>query len=139
MPVDFSVEGTVELCPPVPLAQLWELTEGEGFHVAPHGIPESELTALVEREAWVLVPDADSGTDGQGRPKAIKYLCVDDPETYSYSINRRLVALSAWMGQAHEFDGELRYQDGDVGTRGVIEPFKDGEEPEWRETAGRLW
>lgn len=49
------------------------------------------------------------------------------------------MALSAWMGEAHELDGELHYQDGDVGTKGVIEPFEDGEEPEWRETAGRLW
>ncbi|MGW3415627.1 hypothetical protein [Streptomyces sp. NPDC000888] len=139
MAVDFSVEGTIELYPPVPLAQLWELTEGGDFHVAPHGIPESELTALVEREAWVLVPDPDSGIDDQGRPKAIKYLRVDDPETYSFSINRRLMALSAWMGEVHEFDGELHYQDGDVGTKGVIEPFEDGEQPEWRETGGRLW
>ncbi|MCR8945056.1 hypothetical protein NW249_23340 [Streptomyces sp. OUCMDZ-4982] len=139
MAVDFSVEGTVELCPPVPLAQLWELTEGGDFHVAPYGIAESELAALVEHEAWVLVPDIDSGTDAQSRPRAIKYVRVDDPETYSFSINRRLVALSVWMGAAHKFDGELHYQDGDVGTKGVIEPFEGGKEPEWRETAGRLW
>ncbi|MGW5042164.1 hypothetical protein ACWEQK_28805 [Streptomyces parvulus] len=139
MAVDFNVEGTVELCPPVPLAQLWELIDGADFHVAPHGIPESELTALVEREAWVLVPDTDSGSDDQGRPTAIKYLRVNDPEIYSCSINHRLMVLSAWMGAAHEFDGELRYQDGDIGTKGVIEPWEDGEEPEWHETAGPLW
>ncbi|MER6367186.1 hypothetical protein ABT255_02200 [Streptomyces mirabilis] len=138
MAVDYSVEGTIELYPPVPLAQMWELTESGDFHVAPHSISESDLTALVKREAWVLVPDADSGTDDQGRPKAIKYLMVDDPEIYSFSISRRLVALSAWMGEDHEFDGELRYQDGDVGTQGVIEPVEDGEEPDWRETAGPL-
>ncbi|MBY8889092.1 hypothetical protein K7472_30235 [Streptomyces sp. PTM05] len=139
MAVDFSIEGTVELCPPVPLALLWELTEDGDFHVAPHGISEGELTALAEREAWVFVPDPDSGTDEQGRPKTIKHLRVNDPEIYSFSINDRLVALSAWMSEAHDFDGELHYQDGDVGTKGVVKPVGNGAEPEWHETSGRLW
>ncbi|MYT68373.1 MULTISPECIES: hypothetical protein [unclassified Streptomyces] len=139
MAVDFSVEGTIELYPPVPLAQLWELIDGGDFHVAPHGIGETELTALLTREAWVLVPDPASGTDSEGRPAAIKHLRVRDPEAYSFTINHRLMALSAWLGPDHEFDGALRYQDGDVGTKGVIEPFEDGEEPEWHETAGRMW
>ncbi|MGA5442495.1 hypothetical protein ACPCKW_23665 [Streptomyces griseoincarnatus] len=139
MAVDFSVEGTIELHPPVPLAQLWELIEGGRFQVAPHGMCESELKAFVAQAKWALVPDADSGMDEQGRPNAIKYLRVDDPEVYSFEISQRLAELSAWMGAAHEFDGELQYQDGDVGTTGVIEPFEDGQDPKWHETGGRLW
>ncbi|MFJ9900588.1 hypothetical protein ACIQPR_45405 [Streptomyces sp. NPDC091280] len=136
MAIDYSVEGIIKLSPPVPLAQLWELTERGDFHVAPHGIGECELTELVKQEEWVLVPDTDSGTDDQGRPKSIKYLRVDAPETYSYAINSRLMALSAWVGETHDVDGELHYQDGDAGTKGSITPFENGEEPEWRETTG---
>jgi hypothetical protein len=134
MAVDFTVEGTLTLHPPVPLAQLWELTEGAGFEVAPHGIGEAELTALVGRAHWVLVPDVDSGTDDQGRPKAIGRLRVQDPGVQSPAIDSRLRDLSAWMGQHHEFDGLLRFY-GDVeGEEGAIEPFEDGELPEWHET-----
>lgn len=139
MAADFTITGTIELYPPVPLAQLWELTEGDRFTVAPHGMAEAELAALTERARWVLVPDADSGTDGQGRPRAIKYLRVDDPGIQSPGVNARLQHLSGWMGADHEFDGELRYA-GDVeGEVGVIEPYEDGEMPEWHETGGRTW
>lgn len=139
MAVDFSVSGTIELCPPVPLAQLWELTDCGRFEVAPHGVAEADLAILTGRAHWVLVPDIDSGIDAQGRPKAIRYLRVDDPGVQSPTINNRLRDLSAWMGADHEFDGELSFS-GDVeGEVGTIEPYEDGEWPEWHETGGRLW
>ncbi|MFV8133166.1 hypothetical protein [Streptomyces syringium] len=139
MAVDFSVSGTIELCPPVPLAQLWELFHNGRFEVAPHGATEVALTALLRRAHWLLVPDADSGTDEQGRPKTIRYLRVQDPGIGSWGINERLRDLSALMGAAHEFDGELRFS-GDVeGEAGTIEPYEDGELPEWHETGGRSW
>jgi hypothetical protein len=138
MAVHFSVKGQIELCPPVPLAQLWELTEGGRFEVAPHGASETDLTALTDRAKWVLVPDTDSGTDDHGRPNRIRYLRVHDLSIQSPAINHRLRDLSAWMGADHEFDGELRFSGDSPGDVGVIEPYEDGDWPEWHHTGGRF-
>ncbi|MFF3256480.1 hypothetical protein ACFYWP_37115 [Actinacidiphila glaucinigra] len=137
MAADFSVRGTIELCPPVPHAQLWEPAERGLFTVAPHGLTEPELTSLVACAHWVLVPDADSGTDAQGRPVAISHLRVHVVSEQSPQINYRLQELSAWMGAAHEFAGGLRFEGEEEA--GTIEPFEDGELPLWHDNSGRSW
>ncbi|MDQ0964278.1 hypothetical protein QFZ66_008156 [Streptomyces sp. B4I13] len=146
MSYPWFVEGTVELCPPVPFAQLRELLDQGaprgGFQVAPHGLDESELTELVDRARWVLVPDADAGAgtdDGQDRPQAAKYLRVKDPGIDSLAADERIRGLSACMGTAHEFRGRLRYW-GDLGGEdGEIVLARDGRAPYWRQIGGRYW
>ncbi|MER6158734.1 hypothetical protein ABT147_24810 [Streptomyces sp. NPDC001868] len=144
MAFDFYVAGTIELRPPVPLAQLWELIDQDafpgGFQVAPYGLDEPELAELVTRAHWVLVPDADAGTDDQGRPWAIKYLRVSDPGVESFEVDERLRGLSAGVGGAdHEFHGHLRYWGDTGGEDGVIEPYENGKSPAWRQIGGRFW
>ncbi|MFJ3914342.1 hypothetical protein [Streptomyces vinaceus] len=133
MAVTYNVTGTIQMVPPVPLAQLWELTAGGAYRVAPFGTTARQALALASEEPhWVFVPDADSGTDSQGRPNAIQYLCIDT-ECHSFVINDRFKVLSGWMGEAHEFDGELDFEGDDEGDVGFIEPYADGDAPEWHQ------
>lgn len=141
MAIEYSVKGWIRIKPSVPLAQLAELIEGESdFEVAPLGLDVPELATLARRARWLLVPDDSKGTDGQGRPQAIRALMVIDPSIYSFGINRRLRELSAWMGARHAFDGNLSYEGEDEGDVGLIEPYEDGEDPEWHHQVGpRTW
>ncbi|MCX5264674.1 hypothetical protein [Streptomyces sp. NBC_00199] len=146
MSYPWIVEGTVELCPPVPFARLRELLDQAaprgGFEVAPHGLDESELTRLVDRARWVLVPEgvADAGTDdGRDRPRAIKYLRVNDPGIEALDVDERIRGLSACMGAAHEFRGRLRYWGDTGGEDGEIVPSGEGGAPYWRQIGGRYW
>ncbi|MGI5414154.1 hypothetical protein ACQEV9_46145 [Streptomyces chartreusis] len=128
MAMHFTVTGTLELHPPVPLAQLWELIDGGPFQVAPHAITKPELAALLDQAKWVLVPDIDSGTDSEGRPQRIKHLHVKDPSVYSFTVLHRLIDLVTCTGEAHQARGELRYAGDCEGEVGTITP---GPDPIW--------
>lgn len=146
MSYPWIVEGTVELCPPVPLARLRELLDQStfpgGFQIAPPGLDESGLTELARRARLVLVPDADAdaGTDdGQDRPQAIRFLRVNDQGIEGHEVDERLKGLSACMGTAHEFRGRLLYWGDMGGEDGEIVPPRDGRAPFWRQIGGRYW
>ncbi|MGW6793648.1 hypothetical protein [Streptomyces chartreusis] len=124
--IHYSVEGTIDFYPPVPLAQLWELTEDGPVVVAPAGASKSEMRACVERNAWVLIPDPVAGTDGQGRPRRIQGLRVDEPEMYCAGVLNRPRRLYAFIGHGHELNGSLRYEGDDVpGDVDSVEPVAD--------------
>ncbi|WP_331752016.1 hypothetical protein [Streptomyces chartreusis] len=133
--IHYSVEGSIDFRPSVPLAQLWELTEDGPFVVAPPSASERELRACVERHAWVLIPDPVAGTDEQGRAMRIRGLRVDEPEMYCAGVLNRLERLSAFIGHGHELIGSLRYEGDDVpGDVGSVEPVAGGGCPLWRPT-----
>lgn len=143
MGYDWLVEGTIELRPPVPLAQLTDLLGQAAFRgkcqVAHPGLDEPELAELVTRARWVLVPYAEAGTDDEGSPRAIGYLRVNDPGIESPEVDARLEGLSAVMGADHVFVGRLRYRGDMGGEDGEIVPPANGKSPSWIQIGGRFW
>ncbi|WP_406011124.1 hypothetical protein OG440_37045 [Streptomyces sp. NBC_00637] len=137
---EYSVWGTIELRPPVPVARLWGLTDQDGFRnkldTAPPGAAEPNPEAA--RPSWEFVPDDDAGTDEQGRPRAIKYLRVNDQGVARSEVDSRLREVAALLGADHAFHGHLRYE-GYVEDDGEIRLRSDGGAPEWRDTTPRYW
>ena len=130
--IEYTVEGTIEFRPSVPLAQLWELTASGRFSLAPAGASDAALNTFVEQNMWVLVPDPDGGTDEQDRPRRVQSLRVDDMGIHSYAVKDRLAELSAWIGQDHELVGWLEFWGDDEGDLGVVVPVPGGGCPSWR-------
>lgn len=140
---EYNVWGTIEVRPPVPLARLRGLTDQEAFQrrlgTAPAGAAGPE-PASAPQARWEFVPDDDAGTDDtddQGRPRAIKYLRVNDQGVARTEVDRRLLDVAALVGTDHTFHGHLRYE-GYVGDEGEIR-LRGGGPPQWRDTTPRYW
>ncbi|MEV1070025.1 hypothetical protein [Streptomyces sp. NPDC050263] len=139
---EYSVWGTIELRPPVPVTQLWNLTDQDAFRgrldAAPHGAAGPEPAAAASQASWEFVPDDDAGTDEQGRPRAVRHLRVNAQGVARAEVDSRLRDVAASVGADHAFHGHLRYE-GYVGDDGEIRLHGDGGPPEWRDTTPRYW
>ncbi|MFI5967870.1 hypothetical protein ACIA8J_37635 [Streptomyces asoensis] len=138
----YSVWGTIELCPPVPVTKLWSLTDQDAFrdnlNTARPGAADPQPTAAGPEAAWLFVPDDDSGTDDQGRPRAIKYLRVSDRGVARAEVDSRLRGVAAAVGANHTFHGHLTYE-GWIGDDGEIRLNNGTLNPEWHDTTLRYW
>ncbi|MDT0573119.1 hypothetical protein RM704_37665 [Streptomyces sp. DSM 3412] len=139
--LEYSVWGTIELHPPVPLAQLWGLADQDAFWnklaTTPHEADDLEPPATARQPAWEFVPDEDAGTDDQGRPRTIRYLRVNDQDVTRAEVDRRLRDVARSVGANHAFHGRLRYEgytdDGEIWLR------SGSGSPVWRDTTPRYW
>ncbi|MFI5877204.1 hypothetical protein ACIBAH_33160 [Streptomyces sp. NPDC051445] len=139
---EYSVWGTIELRPPVPATRLRGLTDQDAVQDKPntalHGAADPQLAAAADQARWLFVPDEDAGTDDQGRPRAIKYLRVDDQGVARAEVDSRLRDVAAAVGADHAFHGHLTYE-GWVGDDGEIWLHSGAVTPEWRDTTPRYW
>ncbi|MEU5633138.1 hypothetical protein ACH47C_30030 [Streptomyces rishiriensis] len=139
---DYSVWGTIELRPPVPVTKLWGLTDQDAFqdklNTAPRGAVGPQPAEADPQAPWVFVPDDDAGTDDQGRPRAIKYLRVRDRGVARAEVDSRLRDVTAAVGADHTFHGHLTYE-GWTDDDGEIWLHSGAVNPEWRDTTPRYW
>ncbi|MDR6974484.1 hypothetical protein J2X68_001162 [Streptomyces sp. 3330] len=138
---EYSVWGTIELRPPVPVARLWDLTVQDAFQDGRDTVRQRATEpepAAAARTWWEFVPDDDAGTDDLGRPRAVKYLRVDAQGVARAEVDSRLRDVAASIGPDHAFHGHLTYE-GWVGDDGEIWLHSGDSRPEWRDTTPRYW
>ncbi|AVZ70903.1 hypothetical protein SLUN_00085 [Streptomyces lunaelactis] len=122
MSVTCSVEGTLTVTPPLPLAALWEFID------RPHSpfILATTANASGARGEWLLLPPEGCALDAAGRPTHVATLKVDVYARRSETHDRLRQFAQLCLTLGHDWVEEVRYQNEDL-SRGVIEFCDDGE------------